>query len=185
MHDNPQDTLQEDEWIPTTSHERAVVQSIQTGKPVARDIVSETEANATLGQRLADRIAVFGGSWTFILLFLSFLLAWTVLNTEVLGPRKEAFDPYPYIFLNLFLSMIAALQAPVIMMSQNRQSERDRLHAANDYRVNLKAELEIRELHDKLDVLRERDWAMLVEMQQQQIALLTRLVDRTSADGAR
>lgn len=148
--------------------------------PVTRNILDVSESHATLGQRLADHIAVFGGSWTFILLFLAFLLAWAVLNTEILGPRNQAFDPYPYIFLNLFLSMLAALQAPVIMMSQNRQSERDRLHAANDYAVNLKAEIEIRELHEKLDALRERDWAALAAQQQQQIDMLTHLVERST-----
>jgi uncharacterized membrane protein len=148
--------------------------------PVARDIVRESDERATPGQRLADHIAQFGGSWTFILLFLSFLLFWTVLNTFVLGPRQKAFDPFPYIFLNLFLSMIAALQAPVIMMSQNRASERDRLHAAHDYEVNLESELEIRELHDKFDILREREWTHLVQLQQQQIDMLTRLLDERS-----
>ncbi len=146
--------------------------------PVARDIVRESDERATTGQRLADRIAQFGGSWTFILFFLSFLVFWVVLNTVVLGPRQKAFDPFPYIFLNLFLSMIAALQAPVIMMSQNRASERDRLHAAHDYEVNLESELEIRELHDKFDTLREREWTHLVQLQQQQIDMLTRLLDR-------
>ncbi|QJR34171.1 DUF1003 domain-containing protein [Gemmatimonas groenlandica] len=148
--------------------------------PVTQDILAVSQHNVTLGQRLADRIAVFGGSWTFILLFLAFLLAWAVLNTEILGPRNQAFDPYPYIFLNLFLSMLAALQAPVIMMSQNRQSQRDRLHAANDYAVNLKAEIEIRELHEKLDALRERDWAALAAQQQQQIDMLTHLMERST-----
>ena len=148
-------------------------------RPIARDIVVESEANATLGQRLADGIAIFGGSWTFILLFLAFLLFWAVLNTEILGPRNKAFDPYPYIFLNLFLSMLAALQAPVIMMSQNRQTVKDRLHAANDYEVNLKAEIEIRELHEKFDALRERDWEHLVQLQQRQIEMLTELLLRS------
>lgn len=148
--------------------------------PVARDIVRESDERATAGQRLADRIAQFGGSWTFILLFLSLLLFWTGLNTFILGPRDKAFDPFPYIFLNLFLSMIAALQAPVIMMSQNRASERDRLHAAHDYEVNLESELEIRELHDKFDMLREREWTHLVQLQRQQIDMLTRLLDERS-----
>lgn len=148
-------------------------------RPIARDIVVESEANATLGQRLADGIALFGGSWTFILLLLAFLLFWAVLNTEILGPRNKAFDPYPYIFLNLFLSMLAALQAPVIMMSQNRQTVKDRLHAANDYEVNLKAKIEIRELHEKFDALRERDWEHLVQLQQRQIEMLTELLLRS------
>lgn len=155
-----------------------VRRAIQLRKPIARDLSSDDEIAPTLGQRLADRIARFGGSWTFILAFLGFLCFWAFLNSQILGPIHAEFDPYPYIFLNLFLSMLAALQAPVIMMSQNRQSMRDRLTASHDYQVNLKAELEIRELHDKFDALREREWARLVELQQEQIAMLTTLLQR-------
>lgn len=176
----PPDPSAPDAWSTAATHDEDVVQMIRTGRPITRDVVRVAEATSTRGQRLADRIALFGGSWTFILLFLGFLVAWAVLNTEILGPRNAAFDPYPYIFLNLFLSMLAALQAPVIMMSQNRQAQRDRIEAANDYRVNLKAELEIRALHDKFDALRERDWEHLVRLQQQQIEMLTRLVERQS-----
>ena len=131
----------------------------------------------TVGQRLADRIAIFGGSWTFILLFLFLLLSWIVLNTVVLARVSKPFDPYPYIFLNLILSMLAALQAPVIMMSQNRYAAKDRVAAEHDYEVNLKAELEILALHKKIDTLRQQQWMELVEMQQQQIQLLTKLLD--------
>ena len=165
-------------WMPVTREERLVVDAMKRGTPVARNVLSDSKAFDTFGARLADRVASFGGSWKFILIFLTFLAGWTLLNTAILGPRREAFDPYPYIFLNLFLSMIAALQAPVIMMSQNRQGEKDRLHAANDYEVNLKAELEIRALHDKLDLLRTMDWQALVEQQHRQIELLTELVER-------
>ena len=145
----------------------------------ARAIEQDGELAANLGERLADRVARLGGSWSFILVFLTILVGWIVLNTEILGPRS-AFDPYPYIFLNLLLSMIAALQAPVIMMSQNRQSEKDRRRAMYDYQINLKAELEIRELHAKLDQLREREWSLHVAMQQQQIEMLKRLLDERS-----
>ena len=145
----------------------------------ARAIEQDGELAENLGERLADRVARLGGSWSFILVFLTILVGWIVLNTEILGPRS-AFDPYPYIFLNLLLSMIAALQAPVIMMSQNRQSEKDRRRAAYDYQINLKAELEIRELHAKLDQLREREWSSHVAMQQQQIEMLNRLLDERS-----
>lgn len=168
-------------WMPVTAEERLVVDAMERGTLVARNVLSDSNSADTFGARLADRVAAFGGSWTFILIFLAFLAAWTLINTEILGPRREAFDPYPYIFLNLFLSMIAALQAPVIMMSQNRQGEKDRLHAANDYEVNLKAELEIRALHDKLDLLRTMDWQALVEQQHRQIELLTELVERRDA----
>lgn len=146
----------------------------------ARAIEQDGELTANLGERLADRVARLGGSWSFILVFLTILVGWVVLNTEILGPLHSAFDPYPYIFLNLLLSMIAALQAPVIMMSQNRQSEKDRRRAAYDYQINLKAELEIRELHAKLDQLREREWSLHVAMQQQQIEMLKRLLDERS-----
>jgi uncharacterized membrane protein len=132
-------------------------------------------AQTTFGQRMADHVASFGGSWTFMMLFALFLLGWAVLNTEVLG--KTAFDPYPFIFLNLMLSMLAAIQAPIIMMSQSRQAAKDRLMAAHDYEVNLKAEIEIMALHDKLDALRSEQMMTLIEKQQMQIDLLTRLVN--------
>jgi uncharacterized membrane protein len=165
--------------------ERRVMEYLLDQRRVARDVNRELEENRRLGERLADRIAKFGGSWTFILLFLAVLVAWVVLNSLVLARRGGAFDPYPYILLNLFLSMIAALQAPVIMMSQNRQAARDRLEAAHDYEVNLMAEVEIRTLHDKLDQLRDRDWTSLVVQQQEQIRLLERLLERTGDDPAR
>jgi uncharacterized membrane protein len=172
-------------WMPVTTEERQVVEAMKRGKPITRNVLQESEQADTFGARLADRVAKFGGSWTFILIFLAFLCFWTILNTAILGPRREAFDPYPYIFLNLFLSMLAALQAPVIMMSQNRQGEKDRLHAANDYEVNLKAELEIRALHEKLDTLRTLEWQALVEQQRRQIDMLTELVQRQAgASGA-
>lgn len=129
---------------------------------------------STFGERLADGVAAFGGSWRFILIFTGLLLAWTVINTELLG--GGAFDPYPYVFLNLLLSMTAALQAPVIMMSQNRQSERDRRSAENDYAVNLKAEIEIMALHEKFDALRADQIIALLERQQLQLDTLTALV---------
>lgn len=157
------------------ARERRIVEAILHRTPVARDVNRAFLDERTFGQRLADRIAAFGGSWPFIITFAVFLTAWMTLNT-VLARRHEAFDPYPYILLNLILSTLAALQAPVIMMSQNRQATRDRLDAANDYEVNLKAETEIRGLHDKLDVLREADWAELVRLQQVQIEMLQRLL---------
>jgi uncharacterized membrane protein len=165
--------------------ERRVMEYLLDQRRVTRDVNRELEENRRLGERVADRIASFGGSWTFILLFLVVLVAWVVLNSLVLARRGRAFDPYPYILLNLFLSMIAALQAPVIMMSQNRMAARDRLEAAHDYEVNLMAEVEIRTLHDKLDRLRDHDWASLVVQQQEQIRLLERLLERAGEDPAR
>lgn len=142
--------------------------------PVNTDPNRALDEQSSFGERLADRVASFGGSWTFILIFAGVLAGWTVLNSEILG--KTAFDPFPYIFLNLMLSMVAALQAPIIMMSQNRQSEKDRRMAAHDYEVNLKAELEIMALHDKLDSLRNEQLSALLLKQQEQIELLTRLL---------
>lgn len=164
--------------------ERRIMDYLLGHRRVVRDVNRELEENRRFGERLADRIAAFGGSWTFILLFLSVLIAWVVLNSVVLARRGGAFDPYPYILLNLFLSMIAALQAPVIMMSQNRQAARDRTEAAHDYEVNLMAEVEIRTLHDKLDQLRDHDWASLVAQQREQIELLERLLERADGGGS-
>lgn len=121
---------------------------------VSRNLNVEEQERMTLGQRVADKVASFGGSWTFILIFAAIMLIWVVLNTSALFSNH--FDPYPYILLNLFLSMIAAIQAPVIMMSQNRQAAKDRLKGDLDYEVNLKAELEVAQLHRKVDNLYER-----------------------------
>jgi uncharacterized membrane protein len=148
---------------------------------IARDVSVEGE-RSSFGQRAADRVARFGGSWAFILSFIFFILAWVLLNSWLLLRLGTPFDPYPYILLNLFLSMLASVQAPLILMSQNRQTEKDRLDAANDYQVNLKAELEIMLLHEKLDALRDRQWSELVAMQAQQIELLERLL--AQRDGA-
>jgi uncharacterized membrane protein len=147
---------------------------------ISRDVNRAFDEKQTLGDRLADRVARFGGSWTFIILFLATLVAWAVLNSVVLAWYSTAFDPYPYIFLNLMLSMLAALQAPVILMSQNRQAARDRLAAGHDYEVNLKAELEIMGLHEKLDRIRSQHLEELLRAQQEQLGLLTQL---TRADG--
>lgn len=130
----------------------------------------EADTPLTVGQRISDKLAEFGGSWTFILSFGSFMLFWVVLNVVILSSR--AFDPFPFILLNLILSCLAALQAPIIMMSQNRQEDRDRRRAESDYKVNLKAELEIRHLHDKMDYLLHEHATRLMEVQQIQLELL-------------
>ncbi len=161
----------------TGESEQRVVNSLSRRLHISRDTNREFEESLTVGQRLADRIAIFGGSWTFILIFLAVLLAWVVLNTAVLGRVGRPFDPYPYIFLNLILSMLAALQAPVIMMSQNRHASKDRVAAGHNYEVNLKAELEILALHRKVDLLRQEQWLELLAMQREQIQLLTRLLE--------
>ncbi|BCH24661.1 cyclic nucleotide-binding protein [Mesorhizobium sp. L-8-3] len=131
--------------------EQRVLRSAVERKPVSRNVNESLAEARSHGERVADWIARFGGSWNFILGFMAFLIAWTAANAWLLG--QDRFDPYPFVFLNLVLSMIAAFQAPVIMMSQNRQAERDRLDAAHDYEVNLKAEIEIMALHEKLDAL--------------------------------
>ncbi|HEX6371199.1 MAG TPA: DUF1003 domain-containing protein [Longimicrobium sp.] len=162
------------EWDHLAARERRIVEAVLHRRPVARDMSQTFTDDRSFGQRMADRIAAFGGSWPFIGLFMLFLAGWMAVNSVLLA-RRGPFDPYPYILLNLILSTLAALQAPVIMMSQNRQGERDRLNAAHDYEVNLKAELEIRALHEKLDTLREADWTELVRLQQVQIQMLERL----------
>jgi uncharacterized membrane protein len=139
----------------------------------------DIEVPMTLGQRAADAVAHFGGSWTFIGLFMTILIVWVVLNSTLLVRRHEVFDPYPYILLNLFLSMLAAIQAPIILMSQNRQAQKDRGSAAHDYEVNLKAELEIMLLHDKMDQLREQQWAALLQIQHEQLRILGKLIGGT------
>ncbi len=154
-----------------------VARHLAERKPIAHPADDASEPAATLGQRAADAVASFGGSWTFVGLFAAVMLGWVVLNAVLLARHGSTFDPYPYILLNLFLSMLAAIQAPVILMSQNRQAEKDRLSASHDYEVNLKAELEIMLLHDKLDQLREKQWAELLALQTQQLALLARLAE--------
>lgn len=150
--------------------ERNVIKQILRRAAITRNVVEEQDEQSTFGQRLADRVAAIGGSWNFIIGFGVFLVVWVALNTWLLTQAGvKPFDPYPYIFLNLMLSMLAALQAPVIMMSQNRQAAKDRLEAEHDYEVNLKAELEIMGLHEKLDAVRSQELADLLS---RQIAML-------------
>jgi uncharacterized membrane protein len=157
--------------------EKRIAQHFGERLPISRNINREFENKLTFGQQLADKVATFGGSWTFIIIFGTILFLWVLLNTFLLARRGGSFDPYPYILLNLFLSMLAAVQAPIILMSQNRQSVKDRLDSAHDYEVNLKAELEILSLHEKIDELREKNWTELILMQQEQIRLLLQLLN--------
>jgi uncharacterized membrane protein len=159
-----------------TEREKKIVRHVAERTPISRNTNQQFLETFTLGERLADRVAAFGGSWTFILLFVTILVGWIVLNSVVLVKRGSEFDPYPYILLNLFLSMVAALQAPVIMMSQNRHAAKDRMDATHDYEVNMKSELEIMALHEKMDSLREPQWQELLLLQQKQIQLLTQLL---------
>ena len=150
--------------------DQEVIESLEQHEILSSDISKQFERKLTFGERLSDRIAEFGGSWKFLISFGGVLFIWIAFNGVILATR--AFDPYPFILLNLILSCLAAVQAPVIMMSQNRAEARDRLRAENDYKVNLKAELEIRHLHEKLDHLLRRQYNRLFEIQQIQIELL-------------
>lgn len=156
-----------------SEHERQVVERFINRGLVARNVAHEFEEQMTFGQRLADRFAEVIGSWRFILIQSTLLAVWIALNITA---YMYHWDPYPFILLNLALSFQAAYAAPIIMMSQNRKDEKDHLQAKNDYEVNLKAELEIMQLHEKFNELRDFSWVEMVRMQQQQIAMLERLV---------
>jgi uncharacterized membrane protein len=145
--------------------EQRVIARIARRVHISQNLNVVLEERRTYGERLADQVAAFGGSWTFIIMFGTILVAWVALNSFLLAGTPEAFDSYPYIFLNLILSMLAALQAPVIMMSQNRQAAKDRVAAGHDYEVNLKAELEILALHEKLDQMRTDQLTTLLRQQ--------------------
>jgi len=155
--------------------EKHVAHHLAERTHIARNIAQDFSDQQSFGQRLADKVAAFGGSWTFISIFAVVLVIWVLLNSVILIRYSESFDPYPYILLNLFLSMIAAIQAPIILMSQNRQAYKDRLSAEHDYEVNLKSELEIMTLHEKIDLLREKQWSELISIQQEQLRILTQV----------
>ena len=157
--------------------EKRVLKTITERLHISRNAIKDYEKQYTFGQRVADKVASFGGSWTFIILFGGILLIWIGLNSFVLIHTNKAFDPYPYILLNLVLSMLAAIQAPIIMMSQNRQSEKDRADAENDYEVNLKAELEITALHEKIDSMRQKQLEQLLLLQQNQLDMIKKLIE--------
>ena len=153
--------------------EKEVLESMQKHELVALNVESEFESDWTFGEKLADRIASFGGSWKFLIIFAIFLCLWILMNTMVLFWRPV--DPYPFILLNLLLSCLAAIQAPIIMMSQNRQEAKDRVRSQQDYKVNLKAELEIRQISEKLDHLLTRQWERLLQIQEIQIEQLSEI----------
>lgn len=153
-----------------SSLEEAVIDTLKEQELISRNVEAEFDRKLTFGERLADHVADFGGSWRFIMIFGAILFAWIILNSVFL--LRRPFDPYPYILLNLVLSCLAAMQAPIIMMSQNRQEDKDRLRSQHDYQVNLKAEIEIRQLHIKMDQLINNSWQRLLEIQQIQTELL-------------
>jgi len=166
-------SLLESERGEVTNLEREVIDSLREHELLSENVDLKFERAWTLGERLADRIAAFGGSWTFLIGFAVFLVVWVTVNSLVLLWRPV--DPYPFILLNLVLSCLAAVQAPIIMMSQNRQEAKDRQRSQHDYQVNLKAELEIRHLHEKIDHLLSHQWERLVEIQEIQLELLSEL----------
>ena len=160
-----------------TELEKEVVASLTDEEFLSKNINEEFEEKITFGEALSDRIASFGGSWRFITAFGTFMAIWIFINTVVLK-KGQQFDEYPFILLNLALSCLAALQAPIIMMSQNRQEAKDRLRSEQEYKINLKAELEIRHLTSKLDQLRQHQWRRLLEIQHIQLDLMNELTER-------
>ena len=175
-------TLIKKDYDSLSSQEQHVIHHISVREPITEDVLKKHEEQYTFGQRAADRVASFGGSWPFIGIFFAVMAVWITINSLLLiQMNRHAFDPYPYILLNLVLSMMAGIQAPIIMMSQNRQAQRDRLDANHDYEVNLKAELEIMALHAKMDQLMEHQWEDLVKMQKEQIQMLASLVEDLKA----
>ena len=162
-----------------TKLDQQVAKSLATHETLAENIEAEFEVERTFGERLSDHIASFGGSWTFIISFFIVILVWITLNQ--IASETSRFDPYPYILLNLILSCVAALQAPVIMMSQKRQEVKDRMRSQSDYKIDLKAELEIRHLHEKMDHLISRQWQRLTEIQQMQLETMQEMARSTKS----
>lgn len=163
-----------------TKLEKEVARSIRKHNALSENIENEFQKELTFGEKIADKVAEVGGSWRFISCFLAFMALWIIANVIFLA--AGAFDPFPFILLNLTLSCLAALQAPVIMMSQRRQEERDRLRSQMDYKVNLKAELEIQHLHEKLDLLLKHQWGRLMEIQRMQVEMLSNKNIKTPKD---
>ena len=156
--------------------EKTVLNSVTGNTTLTDKIDGEDGKELTIGQKIADKVASFGGSWTFIILFLAFIIIWISIN--VFWFLNKGYDPYPFILLNLILSCIAALQAPVIMMSQNRQEEKDRVRARKDYMINLKSELEIRTLHEKIDHFIMDQQQELLEIQKVQLDIMTDILKK-------
>ncbi|RAJ85947.1 putative membrane protein [Chitinophaga dinghuensis] len=162
--------------------ERQVLETLKNDQTLSDKLEDDAEqVPLTLGQRLADKIADFGGSWTFIIIFIAFILVWMAMNAWFLF--NKGFDPYPFILLNLILSCLAALQAPVIMMSQNRQEDKDRQRAKNDYMINLKSELEVRILHEKIDHLIITQQQDMLELQQAQLDMMEKIMGTLRKNG--
>jgi uncharacterized membrane protein len=159
-----------------SSIENEVIDSLKKHEMLSQNINKQFEKELTFGEKIADKVAEFGGSWRFIISFGTFLVVWIIINTLILLSRP--FDPFPFIFLNLILSCLAAIQAPVIMMSQNRQESKDRLRSEQEYKVNLKSELMIRHLNRKVDQLLSNQWQRLLEIQQIQLELMEQVAEK-------
>lgn len=170
------------EYEKLTKQEKHVAHHITERTPISENVVQGYSEQLTFGQKMADKVASFGGSWVFISIFACVMVIWIILNSFILIKLNSSFDPYPYILLNLVLSMLAAIQAPIILMSQNRQAYKDRLSAEHDYEVNLKSELEIISLHEKLDSLKQEQWKELISIQEEQLKLLRQLVENLKKD---
>jgi uncharacterized membrane protein len=171
-----EDALEEESGQISALHEE-VLESLKEHEILSKNINVEFEEDLTVWERMSDRVASFGGSWRFILGFAVVMVIWVTINSIAL--LRQPFDPYPYILLNLVLSCLAAIQAPVIMMSQNRQDAKDRLRSEHDYQLNLKAELEIRHLNEKMDLLLTTQWRRLLEIQRIQMEVMEELVRKT------
>lgn len=171
--------LLEDEKGDLSSLEEQVIDSIREQEYVSANVNEQFDRQSTFGDRLSDRLAGFGGSWTFLVTFTVVVVAWMAVNTML--SARPPFDPYPFILLNLVLSCLAAVQAPVILMSQNRQEDKDRLRSEHDYCVNLKAELEVRLLHTKIDQLLTHQWQRLLEIQELQMEIMAEVAARRDA----
>ena len=167
----------EDEFL--NKLHRIVSETIKEEDLILNNLLHPAKDVLTGGQKLSDQVARFGGSWRFIIIFMIILTVWIIYNVKAVGVK--AFDPYPFILMNLVLSCVAAMQAPIIMMSQNRQEEKDRIRAENDYLINMKAELEVRSLHQKMDLLLEEQIKTLFEVQAKQLELLKKLTERVDS----
>jgi uncharacterized membrane protein len=162
-----------------TKLQQIVQQAIDEEKLIVDNLLNPPKEILTRGQTISDKVARFGGSWKFINVFSIILILWVLFNT--FSPRRDEFDPYPFILMNLVLSAIAALQAPIIMMSQNRKEERDRKRSENDYLINLKAEVEVRSLHQKMNLLLEDQIKILINSQAEQLVLLKKITEKLNA----
>ena len=163
-----------------TELEKEVLKSIEEQEIISKNINTDFQGKLTFGDKLADRVAGFVGSWKFISIFFAFIFAWTITNAYLL--LAKPFDSYPFILLNLILSCVAAIQAPLILMSQNRQSRKDRINAEHDYKVNLKAEMEIRHINAKIDELLTHQWQRLLEIQKIQTEMMEEIVNKDKKD---